>query len=66
MADLAGDAPGMQSFTGEGILALETGIASHHWDIVKTRELDLTYNPTSIAELEASAPGFPWKSAAGV
>lgn len=60
MADLAADELEGQSFTGKEILELETALASHHWDIVKTRELDLTYNPTSIASLEASAPGFPW------
>lgn len=30
------------------IMALETAIASHHWDVVKTREADLTYNPMSL------------------
>jgi putative endopeptidase len=50
-----------QTFTGEAIVALETTIAKHHWDIVKTREADLTYNPTTLASLEAESPGFPWR-----
>jgi len=42
------------------ILALETEIASHHWDQVKDRDATLTYNKTSRAELEALAPNFLW------
>ncbi|MBN2177262.1 MAG: peptidase M13 [Demequinaceae bacterium] len=61
MADLAEDTLGKDTFSGAGILALETTLATHHWDIVKSRELDLTYNPTTLGELDASAPGFPWR-----
>jgi putative endopeptidase len=42
------------------ILALETEIASHHWDQVKDRDATLTYNKTSRAELEVLAPNFHW------
>jgi putative endopeptidase len=42
------------------ILALETEIASHHWDQVKDRDATLTYNKTSRAELEELAPHFHW------
>ena len=42
------------------ILALETEIASHHWDQVKDRDATLTYNKTTRAELEALAPHFNW------
>ena len=42
------------------ILALETEIASHHWDQVKDRDATLTYNKTTRAELEALAPHFHW------
>jgi putative endopeptidase len=44
----------------EAILALETEIASHHWDQVKDRDATLTYNKTTRAELEALAPNFLW------
>ena len=37
-------------------------IAKHHWDIVKSREADLTYNPTTLDGLAESAPGFPWRA----
>jgi putative endopeptidase len=42
------------------ILALETEIASHHWDQVKDRDATLTYNKTTRAELESLAPHFLW------
>jgi putative endopeptidase len=44
------------------ILALETEIASHHWDQVKDRDATLTYNKRTRAELEALAPNFLWDS----
>jgi putative endopeptidase len=40
------------------VLALETLIATHHWDQVKDRDATLTYNKFSRAELEALAPQF--------
>jgi len=42
------------------ILALETEIASHHWDQVKDRDATLTYNKTSREALHALAPNFDW------
>ena len=45
------------------IAALETRIAQAQWPIEKARNKDLTYNPKSLAELGAFAPGFPWKAA---
>ncbi len=42
------------------VMAVETALAAAHWDNVKTREADLTYNPTSLAALADEAPGFPW------
>ncbi|RRJ85954.1 peptidase M13 [Gulosibacter macacae] len=40
------------------ILELETAIASHHWDNVRTREADLTYNPTTLEEFLARFEGL--------
>jgi putative endopeptidase len=62
MAGLAADALAAGSFSGAGVLAFESAIAKHHWDIVKSREADLTYNPTTLGALETSAPGFPWRA----
>ena len=42
------------------VMAVETALAAAHWDNVKTREADLTYNPTTLAALAEAAPGFPW------
>ncbi|WP_265523102.1 M13 family metallopeptidase [Oerskovia flava] len=44
------------------ILALETKLAAHHWDVVRDRDAELTYNPTTLADLAASAPGFDWRA----
>jgi len=51
------DAPGQ----AQAILALETDIATLHWDRARSRERDLTYNLRSKAELLAFAPDFPWE-----
>jgi putative endopeptidase len=47
------------------VLALETKIAAGHWDVVKDRDADLTYNPTTLAELATTAPGLDWTAWAG-
>ncbi len=44
------------------VMAFETELATHHWDVVRRREADLTYNPTTLNELEKDAPGFAWRS----
>ena len=42
------------------IVALETKLAAAHWDVVKRRDADLTYNLRTFADLPAEAPGFDW------
>jgi len=42
------------------VVGLETSLAAAHWDVVADRDADLTYNPTTLAALAASAPGFDW------
>ena len=39
---------------------LETKLAAAHWDVVKRRDADLTYNLRTFADLPAEAPGFDW------
>ncbi len=46
--------------TAGRIVALETKIAAAHWDVVKRRDADLTYNLRRFADLPADAPGFDW------
>ncbi|WP_448061206.1 M13 family metallopeptidase [Cellulomonas hominis] len=42
------------------VVALETLLAAGHWDVVKERDAELTYNPTTLADLVTTAPGFDW------
>src|ERR1043165_5869892 len=42
------------------VAAFETKIAEAHWTRAEGRDRDKTYNPTTFAEREKSAPGFPW------
>ena len=46
--------------TAARIVALETKLAAAHWDVVKRRDADLTYNLRTFADLPADAPGFDW------
>ena len=45
------------------IVAMETKIAEAHWLRAESRNRDKTYNPTTIAELEKNAAGYPWRAA---
>ncbi len=42
------------------IMAFETALAEGHWDRVKSRNRDLTYNKMSVGELGEMAPGIDW------
>ena len=44
----------------EQVLDLETRLAATHWDLVKDRDADLTYNPMTLTELSTAAPDFDW------
>jgi putative endopeptidase len=46
--------------TAARIVALETKLAAAHWDVVKRRDADLTYNLRTFAELQNEALGFDW------
>ena len=46
--------------TAAQIVALETKIAAAHWDVVKRRDADLTYNLFAFDELRSKATGFDW------
>ena len=43
------------------VLALETQIASHHWDQVRDRDSLATYNKFSYADLKKLSEGFDWE-----
>lgn len=40
------------------VLDLETAIAGHHWDVVRRRDAELTYNLMPFAEFSGAAEGF--------
>ncbi len=46
--------------TAARIVALEAKLAAAHWDVVKRRDADLTYNLRTFADLPAEALGFDW------
>jgi putative endopeptidase len=43
------------------VLELETQIAACHWDQVKDRDAEATYNKKSFTELTSLAPSFNWQ-----
>lgn len=47
--------------TADRIVALETKLAAAHWDVVKRRDADLTYNLRTFAELQTDV-GFDWSA----
>ncbi len=51
---------GDQSETAARIVALETKLAAAHWDVVKRRDADLSYNLRRFSDLADEAPGFDW------
>jgi putative endopeptidase len=55
-----GGNPGDHAETAARIVALETKLAAAHWDVVKRRDADLTYNLRTFAELQTEAMGFDW------
>jgi putative endopeptidase len=44
------------------VVAMETRVAQAHWTRAQSRDRDKTYNLMTLAELQAQAPGFPWKT----
>jgi len=58
MFDLAGISEG--SLHAQRMMDLETEIASHHWDTVRSRDAVLTFNKKSFAEISTLAAPFDW------
>jgi predicted metalloendopeptidase len=46
--------------TAARIVELEAKLAAAHWDVVKRRDADLTYNLRAFTDLPEEAPGFDW------
>lgn len=65
LAGVTGDG-GDSDAAASRVMALETAIASHHWDQVRCRDMKASYNPTSFEELASSHPGLhleAWREA---
>ncbi len=60
MLGLTGLADADAAAAADQVVELETTLAGAHWDVVRDRDADLTYNPMTLAELSESAPGFDW------
>ncbi|OBF91167.1 peptidase M13 [Mycobacterium sp. 852002-51163_SCH5372311] len=58
-------APEAHADTAARIVALETKLAAAHWDVVKRRDADLTYNLRTFAQLQDEAVGFDWSAWVG-
>lgn len=58
MFGLAGDPDPKKS--AETTMKVETRLAKHHWDRVKSRDDTLTYNKKDRKALEELTPGFDW------
>ncbi|OBA83921.1 peptidase M13 [Mycobacterium sp. 1164966.3] len=57
--------PAAHADTAARIVALETKLAAAHWDVVKRRDAELTYNLRTLAELQNEALGFDWSGWVG-
>ena len=44
------------------IVGLETRLAAAHWDVVRRRDAELSYNLRRFADLAEQAPGFDWEA----
>jgi putative endopeptidase len=44
----------------QGVMALETRLAAHHWTRVQSRDRDKAYNKMDLAQLAALSPGLDW------
>ena len=53
-------APDDHADTVARIVALESKLADAHWDVVKRRDAELTYNLRKFIDLAEEAPGFDW------
>jgi putative endopeptidase len=63
LLSLAGEQDAAQA--AQSIFALESAIAAAHWDRVRNRDREATYNLKTMAELQQLAPSFDWAAYLG-
>ncbi|RVW02546.1 M13 family metallopeptidase [Rhodococcus spongiicola] len=47
-------------YDAQRVFDLETAIAAGHWDVVKRRDAELSYNLTTLDDLQSGHTGFDW------
>jgi len=62
MLVLAGDNAEVAAKSAEGVLAIETALATASKKRVDLRDPVANYNKLTLAAIEAQAPGFPWRT----
>ena len=62
MLRLTGVADAEATQRAAAVYAFERQLAEAHWPLADSRDADKTYNPWTLADLEAKAPGFDWRA----
>ncbi|ORX00093.1 M13 family metallopeptidase [Mycolicibacillus trivialis] len=57
-----GGDPADHAHDAAAVVALETALAAAHWDVVKRRDAEASYNLRRFADLAEQAPGFAWSA----
>ena len=65
MLRLTGVADAEATQRAAAVYAFERQLAEAHWPLADSRDADKTYNPWTLADLEATAPGFDWRAFLG-
>ena len=60
MLALSGVDPAQATTRAAAVMAFETAIATVHWDSIRNRDADQTYNKWTATDFAAKAPGLPW------
>ncbi|MEU4314618.1 M13-type metalloendopeptidase [Nocardia sp. NPDC024068] len=62
---LGGDSAGSGDSVGARVFEVERKLAAGHWDVVRRRDAELSYNLTTFAELAERHPEFDWAAWVG-
>jgi putative endopeptidase len=62
MLKLAGVPVSEAGARAAAVYEFERKIAEAHWPLAESRDAEKTYNPWSVADLRAKAPGFDWQA----
>jgi putative endopeptidase len=59
---LTGVPEGAATTRAAAVYGFESKLAEVHWPLAESRDAEKTYNPWTLAELKAKAPGFDWQA----